>query len=213
MSAADDLERGWRFYQDKDYASAIALIEEALRGGADAALAHARLGFCHASLKQAAQAREHFTRAVELQPENGVYQRELGRDLARGGELKRALFHLGRSLATEEMAPVAYHDAAACLGILGYAELAVVCYTICGVLCDLFRSKGRESGVSPLQYHTSLQTLQRRLSPAHYTELQTMVYTKLGMHEGPDDSLRIPADAFRNMAAEVGPELVKIGEE
>lgn len=205
----NSLDRGWDLYHEKAYAAALAELETALRNGADPALAHYRIGNCYIGLGDRERAHEHLSKAVELEPETAVYQLDLGRHIARGGDFKEALPWFARSLQGDALKAMTWHDTAASLGMLGYYELALVCYIVCGVLCDLMRGGGN-TGVSLMQLYASMKGLERMLGAKRYSEIQAMMLAKLRVTSDSEESFRLPADAFDIVAAEVAPQLMKI---
>src|SRR3954466_10970544 len=96
--STEALERGWVLFHERKYGTAKLELEKALGGGADPAVAHWRLGYTFRMLGNAARAREHFERAVELAPEQEWSHRELARQIAYGGDLHGSLVHFARAI-------------------------------------------------------------------------------------------------------------------
>lgn len=197
MSEDETLERGWELYREQKYDAAIAELQQAI-GGSDPALAHWRLGFCYRRSGRPERALEHFARAAELAPHDASTHRELGLQTAQLGDLQGALPHFARSLERNPEHPQTFHDTAACLAQLNYFELAAICYTMCGILCEIFN----DHGVSLDRYLQSIQQLRRVLGAKRFEEIRQETFRRMGI-EGEGDEMRIPVDAARRATDEI----------
>lgn len=192
------LERGWMLFHERKYERAARELENALRTGAEPALAHWRLGYTYRMLGNAALAREHFQRAVELAPENEGSHRELGRQLAYDGDLHRALAHFARALECDSGVALTFYDTGACLAQLGYHDLGLICFTICGVLCQI-AGDDIPTGVEHVQYIRTMKHLEKIVGAKRFAEIQTPIYAQFGIGTGPVHTFRIPTDAFETV--------------
>ena len=81
---------GIRYLQKGDLQQAVRKLEKALTQDAGNADAHMTLGFVYEQLDKAELAREHYRRAVELQPKNSSALNNYGRFLCQHGDYERA---------------------------------------------------------------------------------------------------------------------------
>lgn len=206
---SSSLDRGWALFHSRQYDAAVEELEQALRAGNDLSLVHFRLGFCHRCLGDRVRARHHFVLAIEADPTNAHAHRELGRQTAQDGDRCGALPHFARSLELDPRVPLTWYEAGACLAIEGYHQLALVGFTVCGILCDM-APEDYDKGISIPQLIVSHKSLEGILGIKPAAEIREMVQTRIGIEQQPDGTVRIPVEGFRDIAADAVPQLRRI---
>lgn len=88
---------GIRYLEQGDLQHAVQKLEKALKQNSRNADAHMTLGVVYEQLDETDQAREHYRRAVELQPKNSAALNNYGRFLCEHGDYDRAERYFQRS--------------------------------------------------------------------------------------------------------------------
>ena len=203
------LEKGWALYKEKKYKDAAKELKKALVGSSQPALVHFRLGFTYRLLQKSDRALDHFSRAVAIAPDEAHYHREVGRQVAYNGDRRGALNHFAASLELEPMDPLTYHETAACLGSLGYLDFAMICYTVCGVLCDIAPAD-YDTGISFSLFEKSVLQLRDFLGPARFLQLRSSVHERLGIEDRDQKTFTVPISRFRMVADDLAGKLREI---